>query len=55
MRQRPFLHAKIVTVLRAGVITIPADVRRRVGIRAGDRVSFELTSDGFVAKKIGSR
>lgn len=55
MRQRSLPHAKIVTVLRAGVITVPADVRRRIGLRAGDRVSFELTSDGFVAKKIGSR
>lgn len=55
MRQRSHPPAKIVTVLRDGVITVPADVRRYIGLRAGDRVSFELTGEGFVAQKIGPR
>ena len=34
------------TVTRKGQITIPADLRRRLGIEIGDQVSIELDGNG---------
>jgi antitoxin PrlF len=40
-----------VTLTRDGRITIPADIRHRLGVEAGDRLEFvELTSGGFAIK-----
>ncbi len=38
------------TVTTKGQITIPADVRRRLGLEARDRVAFVETEDGFAIK-----
>jgi len=37
---------KLAKVTSKGQITIPGDVRRRLGVRAGDRVLFEEAGDG---------
>jgi len=37
---------KLAKVTSKGQITIPRDVRRRLGVRAGDRVLFEEAGDG---------
>lgn len=42
-------HSSSVTV--KGQTTIPADYRREVGLRAGDRVTFELDGDRIVLRK----
>src|ERR1700730_15068774 len=36
------------TVTSKGQITIPKEVRERLGLRTGDRVSFDLREDGVV-------
>ncbi len=38
------------TVTTKGQITIPADVRRRLGLAAGDRVEFVEIDGGFAIK-----
>ena len=38
------------TVTSKGQITIPADVRRRLGLEAGDRVEFVEADGGFAIK-----
>lgn len=38
------------TVTSKGQITIPADVRHRLGLEAGDRVEFVEVEDGFAIK-----
>ena len=38
------------TVTSKGQITIPADVRRRLGLEAGDRVEFVEVDGGFAIK-----
>lgn len=34
------------TVTSKGQVTVPADIRRRLGLKAGDRVEFHLTDSG---------
>ncbi len=42
-----------VTVRRGGVITIPSDIRKRHGIKEGDRFEFEVTEDNrIVARRV---
>ena len=41
----------VVWVTRNYQITIPAEVRRRLGIKAGDRVVVEVEGDRIVIKK----
>ena len=41
----------VVRVTRNYQITIPAEVRRRLGIKAGDRVAVEVEGDRIVIKK----
>ena len=41
----------VVWVTRNHQITIPAEVRRRLGIKAGDRVVVEVEGDRIVIKK----
>jgi antitoxin PrlF len=36
------------TVSSKGQVTIPADIRRRLGVGATDKVSFVVTDDGTV-------
>jgi len=38
------------TVTSKGQITIPADVRRRLGLESGDRVEFVEVEGGFAIK-----
>lgn len=40
------------TVTSKGQITIPASVRRQLGLRAGDRVEFECGDRGAVLRPI---
>lgn len=40
------------TVTSKGQITIPASVRRHLGLRAGDRVEFECGERGAVLRPI---
>ena len=40
----------IATVTSKGQITIPADVRRRLGLEVGDRVEFVEADGGFAIK-----
>ena len=37
---------KLAKVTRKGQVTIPREVRRRLGVRAGDRLQFEEDGDG---------
>jgi antitoxin PrlF len=41
----------VVRVTRNYQITIPAEVRRRLGIKAGDRVVVEVEGDKIVIRK----
>jgi len=36
------------TLTSKGQITLPVDVRRRLGLEQGDRVSFDVRGDGVV-------
>jgi AbrB family looped-hinge helix DNA binding protein len=38
------------TITTKGQITIPADVRRRLGLESGDRVEFVEVEGGFAIK-----
>lgn len=42
-------HAKLTS---KGQITIPRDVRKALGVRAGDRVVFEQADDGLRVKPL---
>jgi len=42
------------TVTRKGQVTIPAEVRRRLGLRRGDRVAFLEEDDRIVLKPVES-
>jgi len=39
-------------VTSKGQITLPREVRRRLGVRAGDRVEFEESADGMRVKAV---
>jgi AbrB family looped-hinge helix DNA binding protein len=41
-------NPKLARVQEKGQVTLPADVRRMLGIKKGDVVSFSLTQDGSV-------
>jgi antitoxin PrlF len=37
---------KVAKLTSKGQITIPREIRRKLGVRAGDRVAFEESADG---------
>ena len=41
------------TISTKGQITLPAQLRRRFGIKAHDRVEVDASADGIVIKPIG--
>jgi len=43
-KRAPTLYA---TVTSKGQVTIPVEVRRRLGVKAGDKLRFESQNDGF--------
>jgi AbrB family looped-hinge helix DNA binding protein len=45
------IMSEIMIVSTKGQITIPASVRAKYGIKAGDKVIGEHSGDGFVIKK----
>jgi len=45
----------VVRVTRNYQITIPAEVRRRLGIKAGDQVVVEVEGDRIVIRKTAGR
>lgn len=40
------------TVTQKGQVTIPARVRRKLGLRTGDRVAFVQEADGVLVKAL---
>lgn len=40
------------TVSSKGQVTIPAEIRERLGIHPGDDVTFESTEEGYVLRKV---
>lgn len=38
----------IATITSKGQVTVPAEIRRRLGLKQGDRVAFVLTDQGGV-------
>jgi AbrB family looped-hinge helix DNA binding protein len=43
--------SEIITVSSKGQITIPSTLRKKYGIKAGDRVFAETRDNGFLIKK----
>jgi len=42
------MHARLATISSKGQVTIPVEVRRRLGVGASDRVAFVVTKEGNV-------
>lgn len=42
------MKAFVSTISSKGQVTVPADVRRQLGVEAGDRISFVTTDAGTV-------
>ncbi|MGJ7511301.1 AbrB/MazE/SpoVT family DNA-binding domain-containing protein [Variovorax sp. GT1P44] len=42
------------TLTSSGRITIPREIRDRLGLQAGDEVSFAVLDNGFVAVRVGT-
>ena len=40
------------TISSKGQVTVPAEVRERLGLRAGTKVEFELRSDGALLRRV---
>jgi len=38
-------------VTSKGQVTIPVDIRERLGLQPGDEISFEETDEGYVIRK----
>lgn len=39
-------------VSQKGQVTIPVEIREKLGIRPGDEVTFEETNDGYALRKL---
>jgi AbrB family looped-hinge helix DNA binding protein len=46
-----FEMSEIMVVSAKGQITLPAKIRAKLGIKIGDRILGEETTDGFIIKK----
>lgn len=46
------LRSTMPTVSAKGQVTIPAEIRERLGIHPGDDVTFETTEQGYVLRKV---
>ena len=46
---------KASTVTTKGQVTIPREIRRRLGVKAGDRVRFRETGSGIVIERQDNR
>jgi len=44
-------ESETTTVTRKGQVTIPVAVREELGIRPGDEVTFEHTTEGYTLRK----
>ena len=51
--RRPTVYLVKSTISSKGQVTVPAEVRERLGLRAGTVVSFELRDDGVLLRKGG--
>jgi AbrB family looped-hinge helix DNA binding protein len=43
---------EIAKITSKGQITLPLKIRQRLGVQAGETVSFEEAEDGFLVKKV---
>ncbi len=43
---------RIATLTSKGQVTIPKEIRTRLGIEAGDKISFELQGDAIVLRVV---
>ena len=48
MSARPASKEIVSTITSKGQVTIPAEVRRHLALKTGDRIAFVLESDGTV-------
>ena len=48
------MHEQLTVVTRKGQVTIPADIRRALGIKEGDKVAFVLEDDQVKLTRKGS-
>jgi antitoxin PrlF len=44
----------ISTITQKGQTTIPAEIRKKLDLHPGDKISFEVTKDNIVLRKISS-
>jgi|FaiFalDrversion2_1042247.scaffolds.fasta_scaffold06530_3 AbrB family looped-hinge helix DNA binding protein len=48
------MRDRLSVLTRKGQVTIPAEFRRRLGLRRGDRVAVALEGDRIVLRRVGS-
>ena len=44
----------ISTITQKGQATIPAEIRKKLDLHAGDKIGFEVTDGGVILRKISS-
>ncbi|MBS7626798.1 AbrB/MazE/SpoVT family DNA-binding domain-containing protein [Candidatus Bathyarchaeota archaeon] len=49
------MEVGICTVSEKGQVTIPRDARRRLNLKAGDRVLFKVEGDKVIMVRVGGR
>lgn len=47
--------AKLATLTSRGQVTVPREIRARLGLKAGDQLTFTLRSDGTVILRAKSK
>jgi antitoxin PrlF len=52
--EAPDMNEQLTVVTRKGQVTIPADIRRALGIKEGDKVAFVLEDDQVKLTRKGS-
>jgi AbrB family looped-hinge helix DNA binding protein len=50
---KPVLKTRIATVTSKGQVTIPVEIRRLLGAKAGDKLAFEPTPEGIKVVRQG--